>query len=49
MDYVKVEQEKLKKYNNNKIRKSSNGVIKSTKSPDGLVDDSVSEITDLDE
>ena len=30
------------------MRKSSAGVIKSTKSPD-LVEDSVSEITDLDE
>lgn len=49
MDYVKKEQEKLKKYNRTQEkRRSAHGVIK-TKSPDNLVEDSVSEITDLDE
>jgi len=49
MDYVKKEQEKLKKYNRSQEkRRSAHGVIK-TKSPADGVEDSVSEITDLDE
>jgi hypothetical protein len=50
MDYVKKEQEKLKKFNRTQQKKqgSNAGVIKA-RSPEGAVEDSVSEITDLDE
>jgi hypothetical protein len=49
MDYVKKEQEKLKKFNKAATKRQAAGGVIKTKSPEGLVEDSVSEITDLDE
>jgi len=49
MDYVKKEQEKLKKFNKAQLKQQSAGGVIKVRSPEGQVEDSVSEITDLDE